>query len=148
MIHRRIYNLVTLLLVVSISILIIVVPAYTIGHNVSITSLPTLYRLNSDEIVISFSNKTQSMLPTISNSDIVVCKYVPFDNLKKGDIIVFKLSKIEQRLVYPQGTTEMCHRIAFKGKNFVITKGDNNEFIDGITTRDEYICKVVGKLET
>lgn len=72
-----------------------------------------------------------SMLPILRDGDIIYIKKVKFQNLRTNDIICFKKNK-----------RFLTHRIIYRSKSYVITRGDNNAFADGkITT-----SKVIGKI--
>lgn len=84
----------------------------------------------------SFAVVSGSMEPNIHVGSIVYSKPVEFDQLKKGDIISFKLSE----------DTMVTHRIyeVDKVNRTFITKGDANENIDGQKVSFD---NVVGKVQ-
>jgi signal peptidase I len=62
----------------------------------------------------------QSMLPILRPNDIVYFKKTPFLKIKVNDLIIFK--KKNQLIT---------HRVIYKTKKYLITKGDNNPNSDG-----------------
>jgi Peptidase S24-like. len=62
----------------------------------------------------------QSMLPILRPNDIVYFKKIPFLKIKVNDLIIFK--KKNQLIT---------HRVIYKTKKYLITKGDNNPNSDG-----------------
>ena len=74
-----------------------------------------------------------SMEPTIKTGSLCfVNKNIKLDNVKKGDIIAFKLGN----------GTLVTHRVVEVNDSIVRTKGDNNKNADGIDiTKDNYIGK-------
>jgi signal peptidase I len=101
-----------------------------------------------------FLLKNNSMLPNLHKDDIVIVdRYVPFDTLKIGDIIVFRTFGITNT-----GQHEIIiHRVAqivndTNGQSIVRTKGDaNNDSIPSLdypVYRQNYIGKVVYILDT
>lgn len=67
---------------------------------------------------------THSMEPTLYATDIALIEKVAFEDLKVGDIVVFKR---RYRGPNPYGSNLVAHRIVRKEKGFVVTKGDNPE---------------------
>ncbi len=60
-----------------------------------------------------------SMYPLLLDGDILYLKKIPFKRIKTNDIITVK-----------NGNTYFTHRVIYKGKDYVITKGDNNHTSD------------------
>jgi len=92
-----------------------------------------------------FSVSTPSMVPTLNVGDYIVVKAEPFNNLDKGDIIVF-YCPINPNDIW-------VHRIADIKYNFgqkvLITKGDANSGTDleawgFVVTEKDYIGKYTG----
>ena len=75
-----------------------------------------LLRLKS----IPLKSTGQSMLPILRPNDIVYFKKTPFLKIKVNDLIIFK--KKNQLIT---------HRVIYKTKKYLITKGDNNPNYDG-----------------
>ena len=80
----------------------------------------------------SFRLEGNSMFPIIKNSDKITIAYVPYLNLKSGDIILFEK---ENKLI--------LHRIIKKNKSSVITKGDNMVFLDKEINKKDILGKVI-----
>jgi signal peptidase I len=77
-----------------------------------------------------------SMQPVLQPDDIILVDKGS-DNVQEGQIIIFNHSIKDQYIV---------HRVIDKNKNGYITKGDNNQYRDDITVREENIYgKVVTK---
>jgi len=70
----------------------------------------------------NFSLKSQgeSMLPILRENDIIYFKKISFSEIKVNDLIIFK--KKNQLIT---------HRVIYKTKKYLITKGDNNPNSDG-----------------
>ncbi|MEM3403172.1 MAG: signal peptidase I [Nitrososphaeria archaeon] len=81
-----------------------------------------------------------SMHPTIENGDLIIIDWTRFEDLKVGDIIVFKRPLLDDKVV---------HRIVdvrnINGERVFITKGDNNQVPDSNYVKsDNYVGKYVG----
>lgn len=67
----------------------------------------------------------QSMYPAICNGDIITIEHQNFEDVQINDVIAYHLDKIDHFIV---------HRVVkiknVKGKRVLITKGDNNNYID------------------
>jgi signal peptidase I len=94
-----------------------------------------------------FLLKNNSMLPNLHKDDVVIVdRYVPFDTLKIGDIIVFRtITNTGQHII-------TIHRVAqiendTHGQTVISAKGDANPdsipSIDYPVLRQNYIGKVV-----
>src|ERR1044071_3813509 len=89
-----------------------------------------------------------SMIPTINIGDIVIIKNTSFDNLKVGDIIVFRAPDAKTEDGKPK---VIVHRIAeignFFQKQVLRTRGDANPYsipgIDYPLFKENYVGKVV-----
>jgi signal peptidase I len=73
----------------------------------------------------------QSMLPILRPNDIVYFKKTPFLKIKVNDLIIFK--KKNQLIT---------HRVIYKTKKYLITKGDNNPNCDGKIYPKQILGKV------
>jgi signal peptidase I len=73
----------------------------------------------------------QSMLPILIPNDIVYFKKTPFLKIKVNDLIIFK--KKNQLIT---------HRVIYKTKKYLITKGDNNPNCDGKIYPKQILGKV------
>lgn len=75
-----------------------------------------------------------SMSPLIPTGSVCfINTKFPFEELKIGDVIVYR--QLEHKVI---------HRIIEVGENEYKTKGDANNFIDGLsTTRDNYYGKYI-----
>lgn len=91
-----------------------------------------------------------SMIPTLNIGDFVITNhYIPFSNLKVGDIIVFKSPS---SLISNEQHETIVHRIVhlstgIEGNRIITTKGDANDGsipdIDYPISEQNYIGKVV-----
>lgn len=82
-----------------------------------------------------------SMEPVLKTNSMVFTDYsIPFEDIEKGDIIRYDNGEIDRNVV---------HRVFqvnyIDGKKTILTKGDNNEFMDSwVVTEENYKAKVVG----
>lgn len=82
-----------------------------------------------------------SMEPVLKTNSMVFTDYsIPFEDIEKGDIIRYDNGEIDRNVV---------HRVFqvnyIDGKKTVLTKGDNNDFMDSwVVTEENYKAKVVG----
>lgn len=74
-----------------------------------------------------------SMRPMLLAGDIIYFKKMPFKKIESGDVV---LARIKSDL--------FIHRVVFKNPKFLITKGDNNLFIDGKVYSKNYLALVYG----
>lgn len=72
-----------------------------------------------------------SMEPTIMTGDFVITKQVDFEDIKVGDIIVYKYEFKDGEPV------AIIHRVYDKQENYLLTKGDNNLLFDPYVIRPE-----------
>lgn len=79
---------------------------------------------------------TPSMEDTIKVNDIIIFKDVPFEDIEVNDIIVY---------YNDQYNINVVHRVVgINSDSSLVTKGDNNNAVDSIsTTKDNYLGKVV-----
>jgi len=80
---------------------------------------------------IPLKSQGQSMLPILQPNDIIYFKKNPFSKIKVNDLIVFK--KKNQLIT---------HRVIYKTKKYLITKGDNNLNFDGKIYPKQILGKV------
>jgi len=80
---------------------------------------------------IPLKSQGQSMLPILQPNDTVYFKKIPFPKIKINDLIVFK--KKNQLIT---------HRVIYKTKKYLITKGDNNPNSDGKIYPKQILGKV------
>lgn len=73
------------------------------------------------------------MNPSIQEGDISICTET--DKFQEGDIVVF--NGISQGNPY----ILIQHRIVEKNKTHLVTKGDNNDYMDEPIKRRDVICK-------
>lgn len=79
---------------------------------------------------------TKSMEPTIKAGDSIIFTKVKYDDLKVGDIIIYKSKEGDTKGLY------IVHRIIEQTDEGFITKGDNNQSADSeIITADMLIGK-------
>ena len=75
------------------------------------------------------------MEPTIHNGAFVVVAQVPYDFLKKRDIVEYRSDYVHY---------SVCHRIVGGWRGFWVAKGDANAFPDrGYVTRSNYVGKIL-----
>jgi len=86
-----------------------------------------LLRLKS----IPLKSTGQSMLPILKPNDIVYFKKTPFLKIKVNDLIIFK-----------KNNQLITHRVIYKTKKYLITKGDNNLNFDGKIYPKQILGKV------
>ena len=78
----------------------------------------------------------ESMIPTFCDGDIV--KITKAKSINVGDIICYWLYDENNKSII------IAHRVIFVRKNYVLTKGDNNKFIDPVKV---LTSKIIGKIE-
>lgn len=72
---------------------------------------------------------SDSMNPAIPAGSIAVLnRKVPYEEIKKGDVIAFQISTGQQ----------VTHRVVGKSENGLLTKGDANQLADGTPIQKEY----------
>lgn len=82
-----------------------------------------------------------SMEPVLQTNSMIFTDYsIPFEDIEKGDIIRYDNGETDRNVV---------HRVFqvnyLNGKKTILTKGDNNEFMDSwVVTEENYKAKVVG----
>ena len=80
---------------------------------------------------------TNSMEPEIMPGDYVIYKSAGYDDVNKGDIIVY-FNNVENKYI--------IHRIVEKNDTFMLVKGDNNIGIDNYkVTQNDLVGKYIGK---
>jgi len=72
-----------------------------------------------------------SMMPILQDGDVVSIQKVSLESLRINDIICFRQ---KNRLV--------THRVVYKTKSYVITKGDNNPVSDGKILKNKILGKI------
>lgn len=75
-----------------------------------------------------------SMLPNLKNGDVV--KVQSCNEYKIGDVVAYFI-KVDNKLKI------VIHRIVLKRKEYLLTKGDNNNFIDNIKVKNDLVLGVV-----
>ncbi len=80
-------------------------------------------------VIKTFGN---SMYPLLLDGDILYLKKIKFSKIRVNDIITAKDS-----------IRYFTHRVIYKGKNYVVTKGDNNP----ITDKKVYAKDIIGRVE-
>ena len=74
-------------------------------------------------ILTLFICRGNSMHPTMKHGELyTIDHFVKFSQVKIGDIVVFKIGS----------DPAVVHRVVSRNHNFLITKGDNNVFIDNV----------------
>jgi signal peptidase I len=84
---------------------------------------------------------TGSMRPTLHDYDLVLySKGVEFSSIEVGDIILFQNPEDHN-----DDISLVCHRVIYRTKSNLITKGDNNPTMDPFRVReDTFYGKLVG----
>ena len=83
---------------------------------------------------VSFTVTGMSMWPFFtSRRDTVVVRKCTFEEIKKGDIVLFS----------PAPNVHILHRVMKKTDIRFITAGDGNTFVDGTFSPDKLIAKVI-----
>ena len=82
-----------------------------------------------------FSVHGNSMYPTIKDGENV--KIIKYQNIKIGDIIAYYLENNSECKI-------IVHRVIFLRTKYVLTKGDNNKYIDPLRVPYE---NILGKVE-
>ena len=72
-----------------------------------------------------------SMFPVLHHEDVVYFKKINFADIQVNDIVIAKINR-----------TYITHRVIYKGKNHLITKGDNNPSVDPITKSKNIVGRV------
>lgn len=75
-----------------------------------------------------------SMLPLLKDGDTI--KIEKYNEYKVGDVVAYFV-KVDNELKI------VIHRIVLKRKEYLLTKGDNNNFIDKIKVKNDLILGVV-----
>lgn len=107
-----------------------------------------IYRGNGPNVFLGLGESTVvtgSMTPTICKNDVILInRWSSFDNVKEGDIIVYKGQDNYGNSI------NVVHRVVHVIKNQgLILKGDNNDVQDNvIVTEDMYIGKYVKVLNS
>lgn len=106
---------------------------------------------------MSFSSLIQiktygvSMAPFFKDGDVLEIKKIPFSKIKVNDFITFKKSgTFNFRASENQGSAKqvlITHRVIFKSKQFLITKGDQNLKSDGKIYPRQILGKVINTPE-
>lgn len=89
--------------------------------------------MNNSEDLLFFETSGFSMWPFIRPKEKLVIKKFPADDLRAGDIILYR---VNNQLI--------CHRLVRKNKDFLYTRGDNSLSAPEPITREMFIGKVVG----
>lgn len=84
----------------------------------------SLYNLKEGRTSTSIvSEKTHSMYPTYVGGETVIIRKEKFDNVKVGDIIIY-------RNYQNYNVDYVIHRVIWRDSESLICKGDNNGYID------------------
>lgn len=104
---KHILQFISTILLLSLSLMVLVVLVYSYTHAPVVAVV-----------------KGNSMLPLLREGDIVFISTTPPEDIKPGDIVVFKGTK----------GNYIIHRVVevvnIKGKYYYVTKGDNNQLPD------------------
>ncbi len=78
-------------------------------------------------LLLTYTRRVEStsMLPTLEPGDLVVLANVPISDVKLGDVIVY-----EHPCVADPRVDLVVHRVVDITSNGLITKGDNNPYLD------------------
>jgi signal peptidase I len=105
-------------------------------------SAPSAPNLTTAEPLKRFQVVSGSMAPTIpTGSFIYVDRNVSFDDIKEGDIVVYRTKYMKEH-----GSSNVVHRVVSKKGDVLYCKGDYNQKIDKeIVDKYNYVGKVVEK---
>lgn len=93
---------------------------------------------NFDKTLVKFVKNSpfkvtgMSMFPMLQSGDILTFKKIRFGSLKSYDIVLVK-----------KNSSYFVHRVVYKAKSYLITRGDNNYVSDGKIIPKQVIAKVV-----
>jgi len=87
---------------------------------------------------IEISLTGYSMYPTIRNGDKIKIYKYNYDNVKPGDIIAFLHKNADHLIVHRVIKLEEV-----KTRKILVTKGDNNEYVDPKVIREENFIGIV-----
>lgn len=93
--------------------------------------MKTLLSLIKSQKSFPLKSHGQSMFPVLQENDIVYFKKISFSTIAVNDLIVFR----KKRQI-------ICHRVIYKGKSFVIIKGDNSFKNDGKIYKRQILGRV------
>lgn len=85
--------------------------------------------IKKNKKIKAFGNSMQSIL---HDGDVVYFKKINFSHIKVNDVICFKRRSVI-----------VTHRVIYKKKSYVVTKGDNNPISDGKVMPDNILGRVV-----
>ena len=87
---------------------------------------------------------TGSMEPTLTGGDWLVVAWVPFNELRNGEIIVYRAKWV------PEGGLPVCHRIVGRDKYGLIMSGDANKQSEAQwrVTEADYVGKLIAVYRT
>jgi len=88
--------------------------------------------MNNTEDLLFFETSGFSMWPFMRPKDKLLIKKSPVDDLRAGDIILYRADK---QLV--------CHRLIRKNRDFLYARGDNSIFSPEVIPKEMFIGKVV-----
>ena len=109
---------------------------YLISSNLSDETIKLFYEhINCLELYETVGN---SMNASNAGTIIMVDMCYPVDELEVGDIIIFRTDDelINHRIIYLDFDNDV-----------LVTKGDNNDHIDGLINFDQYYGKIVRRIE-
>ena len=93
------------------------------------------------EKVNSYYYKGKSMIGTFRTGDRLVLETITIDKLNEGDVIVFK------GLDPNESDKDLVHRVISISKKRLITRGDNNFYVDTVNVSRENLIGRVTHLE-
>ncbi|MFN4213017.1 MAG: S26 family signal peptidase, partial [Microgenomates group bacterium] len=82
--------------------------------------MKTFLKLIQSQNCLPLKSQGQSMSPILQPEDVVYFKKISFSKIKVNDLIVFRK---KNQLI--------SHRVVYKTKDYLITKGDNSFSADG-----------------
>ncbi len=89
--------------------------------------------MNNTEELLFFETSGFSMWPFIRPKEKLVIKKVPVEDLRSGDIILYRANN-----------QLACHRLVKKNRDFLYARGDNSMSSPEVVTKEMFIGKVVG----
>lgn len=93
---------------------------------------------NSGKIYGAYLAPTGSMVPTLLDYDLILyTKDYEFEDIRVGDIVLYRDPSNRK-----ESPTLVCHRVVYRNRLYLTTKGDNNLISDPFPIGEELIYAV------